>query len=97
MMRWTRNLDLRERIKVGGRKGGWLICIQWVALFIDLLTCLTAVQSLVKDPDWPSGRAAVDFYFIQDDGGMFKCTFQYEPYFYIACKVKLFKSLLAAK
>ena len=45
----------------------------------------------MKDPDWPSGKAAVDFYFIQDDGGMFKCTFQYEPYFYIACKVRLFK------
>lgn len=43
---------------------------------------------MVKDPDWPSGKAAVDFYFIQDDGGMFKCTYQYEPYFYIACKVR---------
>ena len=46
-------------------------------------------QTLVKDPDWPSGKAAVDFYFLQDDGGMFKCTFQYEPYFLIACKVTL--------
>lgn len=44
-------------------------------------------QALIKDPDWPSGKAAVDFYFIQDDGAMFKCTLQYEPYFYIACKV----------
>ncbi|THH26723.1 hypothetical protein EUX98_g7459 [Antrodiella citrinella] len=42
--------------------------------------------TLVKDPDHPGGKAAVDFYFIQDDGGMFKCTLQYEPYFYIACK-----------
>ena len=41
----------------------------------------------MKDADWPGGKAAVDFYFIQDDGGMFKCTFQYEPYFCIACKV----------
>ena len=48
---------------------------------------LTVLQTLVKDADWPSGKAAVHFYFIQDDGGMFKCTFQYEPYFYIACKV----------
>ena len=45
------------------------------------------VKTLLKDPTWPSGKAAVDFYFIQDDGAMFKCTFQYEPYFYIACKV----------
>ena len=48
-----------------------------------------AFKTLVKDPDWPSGRAAVDYYFIQDDGGMFKCTFQYEPYFLIACKVSI--------
>ena len=46
-------------------------------------------QTLVKDADWPGGKAAVDFYFIQDDGGMFKCTYLYEPYFYIACKVCL--------
>jgi DNA polymerase epsilon subunit 1 len=41
---------------------------------------------LVKDPDWAGGRSAVDFYFIQDDGGMFKCTLQYEPYFHISTK-----------
>ncbi|TFK70233.1 DUF1744-domain-containing protein [Pluteus cervinus] len=42
--------------------------------------------TLVKDPEWEGGRAAVDYYFIQDDGSMFKCTFRYEPYFNIACK-----------
>ena len=41
----------------------------------------------MKDSDWPSGKAAVDFYFIQDDGGMFKCTYQYEPYFCVSCTV----------
>lgn len=50
---------------------------------------LISVQTLMKDADWPGGKAAVDYYFIQDDGGMFKCTLQYEPYFYIACKVCL--------
>jgi len=50
-------------------------------------------QTLIKDADYPGGKAAVDFYFIQDDGGMFKCTMQYEPYFYIACKVCLVLSL----
>ncbi|KAF9479818.1 DUF1744-domain-containing protein [Pholiota conissans] len=59
------------RVDQGLRKDGWLINMH---------------PTLVKDPDWPSGKAAVDFYFIQDDGGMFKCTFQYEPYFNIACK-----------
>ncbi|KAJ1654851.1 DNA polymerase epsilon catalytic subunit [Dispira simplex] len=30
--------------------------------------------------------AAVDLYFLEDDGGYFKCTLMYEPYFYLACK-----------
>ncbi|KAH9829902.1 DNA polymerase epsilon subunit 1 [Rhodofomes roseus] len=59
------------RVLEGSRREGWLINMH---------------PTLVKDADWPSGKAAVDFYFIQDDGGMFKCTLQYEPYFYIACK-----------
>lgn len=32
----------------------------------------------------------MDYYFIQDDGGMFKSTISYEPYFYIATRVRLF-------
>lgn len=59
----------------GLRKEGWLVNMH---------------PTLVKDVEWPGGKAAVDYYFIQDDGGMFKCTFQYEPYFYIACKVRVF-------
>ncbi|KDQ64760.1 hypothetical protein JAAARDRAFT_145864 [Jaapia argillacea MUCL 33604] len=58
-------------VQEGGAREGWLVNMH---------------PTLVKDPDWPGGKAAVEFYFIQDDGGMFKCTFQYEPYFYIACK-----------
>lgn len=59
------------RVQEGPRKEGWLVNMH---------------PTLTKDADWPSGKAAIDFYFLQDDGGMFKCTFQYEPYFYIACK-----------
>ncbi|KAF9223138.1 DUF1744-domain-containing protein [Gyrodon lividus] len=59
------------RVQEGGRREGWLINMH---------------PTLVKDPEYPSGKAAVDFYFIQDDGGSFKCTMQYEPYFQIACK-----------
>ncbi|KAF9011073.1 hypothetical protein BDQ17DRAFT_1345420 [Cyathus striatus] len=59
------------RVQEGGRKEGWLVNMH---------------PTLLKDADWPSGKSAVDFYFIQDDGGMFKCTYQYEPYFCIACK-----------
>ncbi|KAG7095213.1 hypothetical protein E1B28_005988 [Marasmius oreades] len=40
----------------------------------------------IKDPDWPGGKSAVEYYFIQDDGSMFKSAFVYEPYFQIACK-----------
>lgn len=60
------------RLQEGGRREGWLINMH---------------PTLLKDPEYPGGKAAVDFYFIQDDGGSFKCTMQYEPYFYIACKV----------
>ncbi|KAL1944013.1 hypothetical protein VTO73DRAFT_3831 [Trametes versicolor] len=59
------------RVQEGPLREGWLINMH---------------PTLMKDADWPGGKAAVDFYFIQDDGGMFKCTLQYEPYFYIACK-----------
>lgn len=30
--------------------------------------------------------AAVDLYFIQEDGGMFKSTMTYQPYFYIGSR-----------
>lgn len=43
----------------------------------------------MKDPEWPSGKAGVDYYFIEDDGSMFKVTYLYEPYFYIAAKVSV--------
>ncbi|KZV81197.1 DUF1744-domain-containing protein, partial [Exidia glandulosa HHB12029] len=55
----------------GPKKEGWLVNMH---------------PTLVKDPDWPTGRAAVDLFFLQDDGGSFKVTYEYEPYFYIACK-----------
>ncbi|TFK86426.1 DUF1744-domain-containing protein [Polyporus arcularius HHB13444] len=60
-----------DRVQEGQAKEGWLINMH---------------PTLIKDADWPGGKAGVDFYFIQDDGGMFKCTLLYEPYFYIACK-----------
>lgn len=48
-----------------------------------------AHQTLVTDDSNPQGQAGVDYYFIQDDGDMFKSTICYEPYFYIACRVRL--------
>ncbi|GAA5902780.1 hypothetical protein JCM6882_004064 [Rhodosporidiobolus microsporus] len=43
-------------------------------------------ETLVLDEGKNSGRAGVDFYFIQDDGGMFKATLTHEPYFYLATR-----------
>ncbi|PBK71491.1 hypothetical protein ARMSODRAFT_955267 [Armillaria solidipes] len=46
-------------------------------LFLENLRPPT-LSRCCKDPDWPSGKAVVDYYFIQDDGGMFKAGRQ-EP------------------
>ena len=43
-------------------------------------------KTILKDPDWPSGRSAVDYYFIEEDGGHFKATVTYSPYFFVICK-----------
>lgn len=44
-------------------------------------------QTVVPDPEWPSGRAGVDYYFLDENGETFRVTLVYSPYFYIACKV----------
>ncbi|KAK4703165.1 DNA polymerase epsilon subunit 1, partial [Phenoliferia sp. Uapishka_3] len=44
------------------------------------------IQTLVLDEGKNTGRQGVDYYFIQDDGAMFKSTICYEPYFYLACR-----------
>lgn len=59
------------RVMEGPRREGWLVNMH---------------PTIVKDQEWASGKAAVDFYFIQDDGKLFKATLKYEPYFFIACK-----------
>ena len=40
----------------------------------------------VEDSKIPGGRAAVDYYFLEDDGGSFKATVEYDPYFLIAVR-----------
>ncbi|OCF45186.1 DNA polymerase epsilon catalytic subunit A [Kwoniella heveanensis CBS 569] len=55
----------------GEKKIGWLVNMH---------------QTLVQSSTYAGGLAAVDFYFIQDDGGMFKATVPYEPYFYVTCR-----------
>jgi DNA polymerase epsilon subunit 1 len=41
---------------------------------------------LVRDPEWPAGRSAIDYYFLEEDGGYFKAAMVYSPYFLVKCK-----------
>ena len=43
-------------------------------------------STTMEDEKIPGGRAGVDFYFIEEDGGTFKATVEYEPYFLIAVR-----------
>jgi DNA polymerase epsilon subunit 1 len=43
-------------------------------------------STAVEDSKVPGGRAAVDYYFLEDDGGSFKATVEYDPYFLIAVR-----------
>jgi len=89
------NLGLPDSLKDRRGKAGWSICIQYVSKLLHghVFRSIMLHKTLIKDPDWPSGRAGVDYYFIQDNGGMFKATLLHEPYFYISCKVGFFRSL----
>ncbi|KAI9179806.1 DNA polymerase epsilon catalytic subunit [Blastocladiella emersonii ATCC 22665] len=55
----------------GPAKSGWMVNMH---------------PTLVRDDEWPSGRSAVDYYFIEDDGSTFKSTVIYSPYFLLMCK-----------
>jgi len=45
-------------------------------------------QTLLRDEEWSGGMAAVDYYFLAEDGTRFKATLPYEPYFIVAVKVR---------
>lgn len=59
------------RFESGEKKVGWLINMHSTSL---------------EDPNIPGGRAGVDYYFLEEDGGSFKATVEYDPYFLIAVK-----------
>ncbi len=59
------------RYESGKKKIGWLCNMH---------------STSIEDVKIPGGRAAVDFYFLGDDGENFKATVQYDPYFLIAVK-----------
>lgn len=59
------------RHESGKKKVGWLVNIK---------------ATTIEDEKFAEGRAGVDCYFIEDDGGTFKATVDYEPYFLVAVK-----------
>ncbi|KAI8587396.1 hypothetical protein BDZ88DRAFT_240684 [Geranomyces variabilis] len=59
------------RYREGPEKLGWMVNMH---------------PTLVIDGEWPTGKSAVDLYFLEEDGESFKSTIIYEPYFYIVCK-----------
>lgn len=60
-----------SRFEAGKRKEGWLVNVQ---------------PTSIEDERAPHGRAALDCYFLEEDGSYFKATIEYEPYFLIAVK-----------
>lgn len=76
--RFSDEIDRRmgfERYE-GGKKQriGWLINMH---------------TTMLVDEEKGGQKSAVDFYFLDEDGGGFKATLQYNPYFLIATKVIL--------
>lgn len=59
------------RYESGKKKIGWLVNLK---------------PTRVPDDKLPEGRAALDCYFIEEDGGTFKATLEYDPYFLVAVK-----------
>ncbi|KAL9121719.1 MAG: hypothetical protein Q9187_001726, partial [Circinaria calcarea] len=59
------------RYDSGKKKVGWLCNMH---------------STSVEDEKVPGGRAGVDFYFLEEDGGSFKATVEYDPYFLIAVR-----------
>jgi DNA polymerase epsilon subunit 1 len=60
-----------SRYESGKKREGWLVNVQ---------------PTSIEDERNPGGRSALDLYFIEEDGGYFKATVEYEPYFLIATK-----------
>ena len=59
------------RYDSGKKKVGWLCNMH---------------STTIEDEKIPGGRAGVDFFFLEEDGGTFKATVEYDPYFLIAVK-----------
>lgn len=61
------------RLESGPRREGWLVNVQPTSIEDDRVV-------------GGAGRAALDCYFIEEDGATFKATVEYDPYFLIAVR-----------
>ena len=68
------------RFESGRRKEGWLVSVQPTTVGLD------GVGGDREGTGSTGGRAALDCYFIEDDGQTFKASVEYEPYFLIAVR-----------
>lgn len=59
------------RYESGKKKVGWLCNMH---------------STTIEDEKVSGGRAGVDYYFLEEDGGSFKATIEYDPYFLVAVK-----------
>lgn len=59
------------RMESGKKRVGWLCNMH---------------STVIQDSKVPGGRAGVDFYFLEETGGTFKATVEYDPYFLIATR-----------
>ena len=59
------------RYESGKKRIGWLVNIK---------------ATSIEDDKVANGRAGLDCYFIEEDGGTFKATLEYDPYFLVAVK-----------
>lgn len=59
------------RYESGKKRTGWLCNMH---------------STTIEDDKIPGGRAAVDYFFLEEDGSTFKATVEYEPYFLIAIR-----------
>jgi DNA polymerase epsilon subunit 1 len=80
-----------ERIESGGRTGrarvGWLVNMRSTTIMPDEDSGRRLGEGAPAGAEGGgSGRAAVDFYFIGDEGDMFKAAVEYRPYFLVCVR-----------
>ncbi|CDK26846.1 unnamed protein product [Kuraishia capsulata CBS 1993] len=64
-----------NRYESGPKKIGWLVNMH---------------ATTVKSSESVSGVSGVDYYFLDEEGGNFKATVKYDPYFLLICKETMF-------